>query len=157
MQSKTMKYTLSCFLVLLWMALIFHLSSHVAQESNALSMGITDYIVIMLEKFFPGINFDLRDLHHFIRKIAHFIAYLVLGFLSINALRKIKVCGYRSIVLSIVICTLYAIFDEIHQLFIPGRSGQVSDVFIDCLGAGIGILLYLLIENIKRKKGPSVK
>ena len=40
-------------------------------------------------------------------------------------------------------CSLYAISDEVHQLFVPGRGAQVKDVFIDIAGAAVGIFLSL--------------
>ena len=53
----------------------------------------------------------------------------------------------NNIYIPIIICILYAISDEIHQLFVPGRSGQVSDVLLDTLGAFTGIMIYKLIYN----------
>ena len=47
---------------------------------------------------------------------------------------------------------LYASTDEIHQLFVPGRSGMVRDVFIDSIGGIIGVGITFIYENIKKKK-----
>ena len=44
-------------------------------------------------------------------------------------------------VIAIVLTALYASTDEFHQLFVPGRSGQVRDVLIDSCGAAIGVLI----------------
>lgn len=49
---------------------------------------------------------------------------------------------------SLLIGTEYAIIDEIHQLFIDGRSGQIVDVFIDAIGIAIGICLLMIIYKI---------
>jgi len=46
---------------------------------------------------------------------------------------------------------LYAITDEFHQYFVPGRSAEIRDVLIDSSGAFIGILLTIGIIQIKRK------
>ena len=43
--------------------------------------------------------------------------------------------------ISFIICFLYASSDEFHQLFVPGRSGQVTDIFIDLIGVVLGLLL----------------
>lgn len=43
-----------------------------------------------------------------------------------------------------LIAVCYAATDETHQLFVPGRSGQVRDVLIDSVGAAIGVLLATL-------------
>ena len=47
---------------------------------------------------------------------------------------------------------LYAISDEIHQYFVPGRSAEIRDVLIDVLGANIGILLINKIFELGGKK-----
>lgn len=52
---------------------------------------------------------------------------------------------------------MYAISDEIHQLMVDGRSGNVRDVIIDSIGILIGIMVFLLIKgvfgrNVKKKK-----
>jgi VanZ family protein len=41
-----------------------------------------------------------------------------------------------------VFCVLYAVSDEVHQLFVPGRGAQVTDVLIDNAGAFVGIGIY---------------
>ena len=56
-------------------------------------------------------------------------------------------------VLSWIIVCIYAITDEIHQLFIPGRAGRIVDVYIDSLGALIGMCcMLLLVKIVKTKK-----
>ena len=42
----------------------------------------------------------------------------------------------------------YAVFDEIHQMFIPGRTGMIQDIGIDTLGAFFGILIVISIIKI---------
>ena len=53
----------------------------------------------------------------------------------------------KAVVLSFIICLLYAISDEVHQTLIPGRSGEVSDVILDTIGASIGILIYFQVRK----------
>lgn len=48
---------------------------------------------------------------------------------------------------------LYGITDEIHQLFVPGRSGQVKDVIIDGAGSIVGILVYVFLNKVLESKG----
>ena len=47
---------------------------------------------------------------------------------------------------------LYAASDEFHQLFVPGRSGQITDVLIDSGGLLAGILLVVLIKSFYIKQ-----
>lgn len=128
--------------VVIWMILIFNLSSQAAKQSNQLSKGITEIIVKTVEKVAPNVAFDLDSFNHIVRKNAHFIAYLILGILVINALRKSDIYTWQSVVWTLLICFLYAVSDEVHQLFVSGRSGQVKDVMIDSAGTIAGIVIY---------------
>lgn len=130
----------SWILVILWMALIFYLSQKPATESNELSIWITEKIVETVEKVASNVDIDIRSFNHVVRKNAHFFSYLILGILVANGLRSCNINGYRSFLVALLICILYAVSDEIHQLYVPGRSGQVKDVIIDSAGALVGIL-----------------
>ncbi|MBL8122116.1 VanZ family protein [Candidatus Saccharibacteria bacterium] len=125
--------------VLLWMALIFWLSGHDATESSKQSGAV------------------LRTLHesgatwltmHEVRKIAHFLLYMVLGMSLLNLLRALL--KRRHVTYAILGAALYAISDEIHQLFITGRSSELRDVLLDTIGASVGVSIYLLVV---RKRG----
>ena len=144
--------TVSWLVVLLWMSLIFILSHQPGAASSSLSSGITEAIIKTIEKVLPEADFDIRTFHHIVRKNAHFIAYFVLGALTVNALRRSGLRGFRSIVFSLIICVLYAISDEVHQLFIPGRSGEMRDVLIDSTGACFGIVVFSLLTRLGSKR-----
>lgn len=139
---------LSWLLAILWMWLIFFQSHKPATESNSLSKGVTEVIVETVEKIDPDIDIDIRNFNHILRKNAHFFSYLILSILVANALESSGLNGYRLMVLAILICVIYAITDEFHQLFVPGRGGQIKDVIIDSVGALVGILIY----NFRRTK-----
>lgn len=98
------------------------------------------------------------DLHHVIRKNAHFFIYLVLGVLVKVALMNSGITGFKAIGIGLAICVGYAFSDEIHQLIVPGRGGQLSDVVIDSCGAGLGMVLQVLFVKLLLKrnqnKGP---
>lgn len=133
---------LSWSFVILWMALIFYLSHQPATQSNGLSTSITEKVIEIVEKIAPNLDIDIRSFNHIIRKNAHFFAYLILGVLTSNGLRNSKVEDKRGLIIAIIISVLYAISDEVHQLFVPGRGGQVKDVIIDSTGSLVGIALY---------------
>lgn len=80
-----------------------------------------------------------------IRKLAHATEYAVFAMLIcgvwLDARRKRKL----SALFAWGIATVYAMTDEIHQLFVPGRSGQVKDVLLDSCGAAVGVLLLMLL------------
>lgn len=137
------KKKISWLLVFLWMVLIFHLSHQPAIESNGLSTGITEKIIVIVERITPNRDINIRSFNHIIRKNAHLFIYLILGILVSNALRISEVSGNRAIGTAILICGFYAISDEIHQSFVPGRDGHFKDVIIDSAGAIVGILGYI--------------
>ena len=142
---------ISWLLVILWMALIFYLSHQPATESNSLSTGITERIVAIIERLTSDIDFDVSNFNHIIRKNAHFFAYLVLGILVSDALKGNGFKGSNRFIIALAICILYAISDEVHQLFILGRAGQVKDVIIDSVGAVVGIGGSLVFGKLKTR------
>lgn len=140
--------------VLAWMLLIYNLSAQPAELSDQLSKGVTERVVETIQKTSPDSTMDFGTLHHQIRKNAHFFAYLTLGILVIHAISRIRRTGGKAEALgiSLLICILYAISDEIHQIFVPGRSGQASDVAIDSSGALVGIMVYVSLCRLFWKK-----
>lgn len=143
--------------VFIWMGLIFYLSHQSATKSSELSSGLLDFFIQSFSRLIPFVEVNTDVLHHLIRKSAHFIAYLILGVLVMNALRRSEIKLQKSIVITLVICVLYAISDETHQLFIPGRSGEVRDVFIDSSGAATGIGVYVVITSIVKNIASKLK
>ena len=87
-----------------------------------------------------------------VRKLAHFTIYLILGILVLLFIREFKLDFKYTFIIPILICFIYAISDETHQLFVEGRSGELRDIFIDTLGSFIGISLTLLWCKIRRIK-----
>ena len=154
----TKYYKLSWVGVVLWMAVIFYLSHQPAAVSSNLSSDITEFIINAVEDVFPDTGIDIRDLNHIVRKNAHFIAYFILGILMVNAFKGSVLPRRRSVIWALVFSVLYAMSDEFHQLFIPGRSGEVRDVFIDSTGAFFGIAFFIGFRKIRKwnqKKGSS--
>lgn len=90
----------------------------------------------------------IEELNRLVRKYAHFTSYLILGILVMNAFRKSEVMGFNAFLFSLIFCGLYAVSDEVHQLFVPGRGAQVTDVMIDSAGSFVGIGMYKVIGNV---------
>ena len=122
-------------LVVVWMFIIFLLSNESADGSSVRS----DAIVGTLQSL--GMSGSAELLSVIIRKIAHVTAYAVLGALIVWAFSVHRRVTRRLILLSIIVAGVYAISDEIHQAFIPGRSAEVRDVLFDTIGAMIGASL----------------
>ena len=136
---------------------IFYFSHQVADNSSNQSSRVVEII----SNIIPAIkNMQEPDktilkeeiLTPIVRKIAHFSIYAILGIFTISfTLTFEDKKTNQKIVYSLIFCILYAITDEFHQTFIPGRSGKIIDIFIDSLGALVGILFIILITIIINK------
>lgn len=149
------------------MIMIFLFSAKPADNSNESSKTIANLVLNISENLNiideplqeDSREYVLANINHVVRKTAHFLEFAVLASAVEfhNWIQKRK--GARLILLSIGITILYAASDEFHQLFVPGRSGEIKDVLIDSAGAITGTLLfYLLIviyEKYKKTKHPT--
>jgi VanZ family protein len=137
--SMNKRKTILWLAVILWLVLIFILSAQPVHKSNGLSKAIAEKIIEFIKKIFPKENINLGRFNHYLRKTAHFFAYMILGILMMNVLKIIGVDGGKRIILALLICIIYAISDELHQLFVLGRGAQVKDVIIDTIGVSVGV------------------
>ncbi len=147
------KKIIKIVLLLLCMILIFSFSSDNGSNSSKKSDGliIRIYQSITHNKLSDKEKEIIVDKYVIpVRKSAHIIVYLILGVLSISLIKEYRLIDIKALIISIIFCFLYACSDEIHQLFVMDRSGEVLDVLIDSIGSFIGIYLYYLIY---KKKG----
>lgn len=136
------KKIIALMLPLVWMLLIFYFSAQTAEDSAELSGGIVADLIAFL-------NITLSE--HFVRKAAHFSEYAMLGFLTANAVRLNFSGSYPRI--AVLICAFYSVTDEFHQIFVPGRSCQLSDMLLDTAGSVFGILIiWLFLHLLGRRK-----
>ena len=144
---------INIILVIVSMLAIFLFSSEKADDSNVTSRRITSRFVRVIdkEKDSKKIKATVEEKDSITRKIAHFLEYALLGFLVLNMLKDYKKINIKLIIISILICILYAISDEIHQYFVPGRSCQFTDVLIDSTGSALGTMLYFYIFSHFKK------
>lgn len=139
-----------CILV---MTVIFYFSSQPAVESSALSGNITERVFQLVEKlFFLDLKgskeiFYLNIFETIIRKAAHMTEYAILSITLSYAFFVFGNNGWKLIFKSQIMCIFYAIADEIHQLYVPGRSGQIVDVLIDGVGGFLGCMVFLYFIN----------
>ncbi len=142
-------------LTLICMITIFMFSSENGEESqNRSDATFTNTIINNTMKVFPNSNRDkVENLAVLlVRKGAHFSLYAVLGFVLFGYINTYELKLRDKILLTIMLCMIYAISDEIHQLFVPERSGQIKDVFIDTLGASFSTWVGCLINKKGEKK-----
>ena len=126
--------------VIAWMVMIFVFSNQPAVVSDGNSQSIIKIFKAL------GLNLDsvFGDLANFaVRKSAHFLEYLIFSLLIYNASRE-RYSISRSILLAVGLVFCYACTDEIHQLFVPGRTGRFRDVMIDTSGGATGMLIVFL-------------
>lgn len=132
-------------LAVIWMGLIFFFSHQPADSSDRQS----GFFVSLLEPITPVADTSL--LSFLTRKAAHITIYFILGVLIYGAVRKHTSSRKKAILISIGAVLGYAALDEIHQLFIPGRSGEVRDVIIDTIAGTAGVFLHALIRKPRQK------
>ncbi len=162
LQKPWIRY-LSTALVLAIMITIFIFSSQQQEQSESLSFPIGD--AMWDSGFF---EFDLFSpvresyeqnnepfilfVQRLVRKLAHVVIFTVLGFC-------LRICleswfgGKKHLLLSsFLIGCVYAISDEVHQLMVPGRSGSVQDILLDCGGIILGVLIAAGIIRLVKKR-----
>ena len=153
---KKVKIIISWLAVVIIMCVVFVFSSQPAVESNETSGGFIEFLYNIYAKIFglPAAAVSsarIAELQFLFRKGAHFSIYLILGLFFCNAYFQSGIVKHLPLgVLSAVSSFLYSASDEFHQTFVPGRSGELSDVLIDSTGAIIGVLIYLLILRCKK-------
>lgn len=150
-----MKKVIYSILIVLWMSVIFCLSNQPAIDSTELSDGfISNTIGNVYKLFNKNISSDeLSEIKvkytHPVRKMAHFTIYMILGILVTLLVREYNFSFNKCLFVSLLVCLLYSISDEVHQLFVIGRSGEIRDVLIDTSGSFIGIFIF---NKLFRKK-----
>ncbi|WP_430884104.1 VanZ family protein [Fusibacter sp. JL216-2] len=141
-ENKTHKNRLKIWLpVLIWMFVIFMFSAQPASQSGEMSGTITKWVMSVINMTPLSGIITKSLLHTLIRKCAHLTIYFVLACLVSRALFMEGVKASKNIVLTITLCMLYAMSDEFHQAFVPGRGAGVKDVVIDTIGASLGTFI----------------
>lgn len=139
------------------MCFIFIMSSFGHNSSDAQSNLFVDFIAQNFPHVRHGLEnnlISLSTLIFLVRKTAHFTEYAILGSLFFLNLRNTPLGLIKHpLATSILFSFLYACTDEIHQIFVPGRSAQFRDILIDTLGASFGIAItYLTIKFFAKIK-----
>lgn len=146
-QKRKIYILISWILAFACMSVIFSMSSASAEESSQMSNSLIQKILA-----FTGLNIS----SFVIRKLAHFCEFAGFSLLLSNAIFA-TFEKKKSPAFAFAFTCLYAVSDEIHQLFSAGRACQIRDVLIDSSGALLGALVaYVMIllykKHIERKK-----
>lgn len=143
-----MRYILPWVIVVAWALFIFTLSHQPAHVSRDVSLATTAIVKETVQTINPDRVVEMRDLHSTVRQLAHVFLYLVLGVLLVYSLGQRSGVRLRHALVAMIFCILYAISDEIHQMYVPGRTAEVVDVVYDGAGAAAGILIYVWIYRL---------
>lgn len=140
-------------LVIIWMFVIFNFSSQNGPKSTNTSDVVTSMVVNVTTSVTnknvsrEEVKKRVEDSTFLVRKMAHFTEYLILGILVLQLLSDYTKINKRMLIVSLIICYLYAVSDEVHQIFIPGRTAKVLDTFIDGAGSLVGITIYSIYQR----------
>ena len=143
--------------VVLIVAFIFSNSLKSREESAKDSELVAGVIGPMLEWIFGG---KIENLGFFVRKLAHFTEFCMLGLASaglvvaIGGGREWWLCGY-----GLLFCLIIAVCDEFIQGFVD-RGSAVGDVLIDFCGAMFGFLIVVIAAHfieLKKKEKLNIK
>ena len=139
------------------MIVIWGFSDSNAEKSSSLSLEVTKIVVDGIDKISYDTEYTkeekenlIEKLHTPVRKVAHVTEYAILAVTILLPLYLFELSNKKRIIITSIVSVVYAISDEIHQIFIPERAGRISDVLIDSIGICIGIMSFLgILKAIK--------
>ncbi len=128
-----------------------------SMQNGTTSTQASNTFLQLLNSFLALFNSSFSLTSHFVRKLAHFLEFFLLGFFLTNSFlafsNKIKHFFGYTLFLSLIVPVL----DEYIQLFSYGRSSQVSDVLLDFLSALCGIFFVMIFHIFKNKYNKKLK
>lgn len=137
------------------MAFIFFQSALPADLSSQESGRVVDLIIRLFQDILP---LDRQTMVFIVRKGAHFTEYTILGGFLVPAVKEWMAADTTPVPVSMeriaawLAGTLYAVTDEIHQFFVPGRSCELRDIVIDSCGVLAGVLVVSLAIWSKNRR-----
>ena len=126
------------------MALIFTFSSIPAKEVG----GVESTFQLLVARYLPL----LAALQIKWLKVGHIVGYAALGLVFRRSFASIS---SRPGFWSVLACLLFAVTDELHQSFVPGRGASVSDVFLDTVTVVVVMMIASLLETLKHRRNPN--
>lgn len=145
-----MKKYIKLLLVLIVMITIFVFSNDTSMASTKKS----DRLIINTSELILNRKLTKKEKELYtskyvviVRKTAHFTLYFLLGLFFISFLREFDLNNKKLLLYTILFVFVYACSDEIHQLFIYERSGEIIDVLIDTLGGTTSSSIYVLLRR----------
>jgi VanZ family protein len=142
-----------------WLPLLFWVSLVSVFSSDSFSSANTSPLFFPLFHWLlPYAKPELIESFHFlVRKLGHFTEFFILSMLLYRALRKGRgmLWQWRMAGWTLSLVLLYAIADEVHQSFVPSRSGAWGDSLLDFFGGCCAVaLLYVRYRTKPRGLTP---
>lgn len=151
------KNILNIILIIIWLFIIFSFSAEDATKSEHRSDEVIINAVETITREEIPENQRQKIIDEYIvivRKSAHFFLYFILAIIVFTLYKRIFGLNSKTFIYTIIFCFIYACSDEIHQLFINGRTARIFDVFVDTTGAILSTTLLtifsLLLKKIKK-------
>ena len=136
--------------IMKWLFLLFYLSLifYMSHQEGSASSKNSDGIFYFFYQIFPILETKKEIVTFLIRKSAHILEYVILGLCIWKVVEEYVFDRKKLVIFSFLFCFFCASVDEIHQLFVEGRAGMVSDVLIDSAGAVLGLGILILIQSL---------
>ena len=151
------------FLIIIigWCGVIFLFSNQISSKSNEKSREIISFVTlksVSVSNYLHITHIDLNDKvwlsqtvtrwNRSFRKFCHAFVYFILCIFLLFFFDSYGFSLSKSMYYAIVLCFLYSITDEFHQLFILGRTGQFLDCLIDTFGACCGGVFFPFLKRL---------
>ena len=154
---KSILKPLTILPVIVMLCTIFGFSNQNGTTSGGLSQKVSRQIVTVCDTLFhqdlaeETIEHYTEKIEYPLRKAAHATEYLILTLLAALPFYTYGLRGKKLLLALFLFCVICASGDEFHQSFIPGRSPQITDVFVDSIGilTGCGITYYVIARPMR--------
>ena len=155
------KKIISFFPAMVLLFLILGFSAQDGESSGSLSFEISLFLVKLCSPLLPTAMSEeillerATLIHFFVRKAAHMTEYFLLALslqLPLSAWLSKYLPWKLRVLIGFAATVIFAALDEFHQTFVPGRSGNFTDVCIDSTGALIASLCLILFYTVYQKK-----
>lgn len=130
-----------------WLGFIWWNSLQPASVSSQQSGAVLEGLSALLSALHLP---DVLDMH-LVRKLAHATEYAVLGLLLAGACGGWRAVWPARLWAALSGCLAAAVVDESIQLFVEGRSGQISDLWVDLAGGLLGAAAAMAVLHLRRK------
>ena len=136
---RTIIRIISIILLILTFIQIYRFSDQDGETSGELSKKVVRK-ALNIFPYTKDLSFETKEkmvegAQPIVRKLAHFSIYTLVGIFIMSFISTYKIHLKYKFLVSILVGLFYAISDEFHQSFTPGRGPSIIDVFIDTLAA----------------------